>query len=615
MANLRIAELEFDTIKTNLKNYLKSQDTFTDYDFEGSGLSVLLDILAYNTHYNAYLANMVVNEMFLDSAVKRSSAVSIAKHLGYTPGSIIGSSAVINVLVTNPVNTPTSLTLDRYTTFNTIIDGTTYNFLTVDPVTTTPVDNQYLFEGVTIKEGKLLQYIHTVVAPGPDEKYEIPNNSIDLSTLYVTVQTSSSDTSTTVYSRATDITNLTNTSTVYYVDENAMGNYQIYFGDGVLGKMLSAGNIIKLQYIVSTGAITNVSNLLEQSFSYSGTIGGSDEVTVSLISNSTGGADRETISSIKYNALRNFQNRNRAVTKSDYASLIKANYPDVEAVSVWGGEENIPPNYGKVYISLKPYEGYTISSTTKNEIKNNVLADRQILTVSSEFVEPDYIYVNLSVNIEYNKNLTTLTSSNFQDLARTAILNYFAENLQQFDLPFYYSKLIQNLNEINPSILNVLMQIKIQKRINPVINVSNSFIGDTVIKFNNRLHPNGFESSRFFIQQGGLTVPVRMADQHLPINSAPDYNGSGIIYLYNPENNVNIGTIGTINYATGEVTINSITPIGFPSGMFDIRLTAEAQESSYNITSARNQIIVYDDSTESTGANRLAGLTITATPI
>jgi len=615
MANLRIAELDFDEIKSNFKDYLRSQNLFTDYDFEGSGLSVLLDVLAYNTHYNAYLANMLVNEMFLDSAVKRSSAVSIAKHLGYTPSSVTGSTAVIDLSVINPTGNPVSLTLDRFTPFSTTINGTAYNFLTLDTVSTTPLEDEYTFRNVLIKEGKLLSFSYTVVNPGPDEKYEIPNEGVDLSTLFVTVQTSTSNTTTTVFNRVDDITALSDTSEVYYVEENSLGNYQIYFGDGVLGKKLTTGNIIKIQYLVSAGAVTNVSSLVDQSFGFSVTVGGSSNVVVTLVSNSTGGADKENLSSIKFNALRSYQSRNRAVTKNDYETIIKSQYPSIEAVSVWGGEENIPPAYGKVFISLKPYEGFTISTTTKTDIKNEVLLPRQILTVSPEFVDPEYIYLNLSINIQYNKNLTTLSSSGIEDLGRTTVNTFMRDNLQKFSSPFYYSKLIEKISTMNPSILNVLAEVKIQKRITPILNVKNSYIGDTTLKFNNKLHPNRVESTRFFIQQGDLTVPVRLADQHTPVGSAPDYNGSGIVYLYNPDNGVKIDDVGTINYATGEITIEGITPVSFPTGAYDIRITCEAQEASYNLTTARNEIIVLDESTESAGSNRIPGLIVSATPV
>lgn len=615
MSNLRIAELDFDLIKSNLKEFFKSQDAFSDYDFEGSSLSVLLDILAYNTHYNAYLANMSINEMFLDSAVKRSSAVSIAKHLGYTPSSTTGSTAVVNVTVINPFNTPTSLTLERFTPFTTSVNGINYTFITLEPVTIIPINDEYIFNNVTIKEGNKLTFSYTVETPGPDEKYEIPNDNVDLSTLYVTVQKSISDTTTDVYTRVNDITDLSSTSKVFFVEENTLGNYQLYFGDGILGKKLTAGNIIKIDYLVCIGADTNVSNLIDQTFGFSGSIGGSSDVLVDTVSNATGGADKESITSIKYNAIKNNQSRNRAVTASDFSFLIKSGYPVVEAISVWGGEENIPPSYGKVFISLKPYEGYTIDGAARDYIKNIVLKDKLPLTVQPEFVDPDYLYVNLFLNINYNKNLTNITSSDLSVLARNAINTFFTTELQQFSKPFYFSKLLEKLNNINPSVVSVLSEVRVQKRLNPVINSVNSFVGDTVIKFNNRLHPNGFQSTRFFIQQGGLTIPVRLADQHIPISEAPDYNGSGEIYMYNPDNNVRIDTVGTINYATGDVTINSITPVGFPAGVFDIRLTAEVQESSYNVLSARNTIIVLDDSSESNAANRIAGITINVSSI
>ncbi len=250
MANLRIAELDFETIKDNLKEFLKSQNEFSDYDFEGSGLSVLLDILAYNTHYNAYLANMVVNEMFLDSAVKRSSAVSIAKHLGYVPTSITGAVAEVDIVVNNPVNFPVSLTLERYTPFSSLINGTGYTFLNTEPVTISPTNGVYLFSGVKIKEGRLLEYSHNVINPGPDEKYIIPNTDVDISSIFVTVQESSSDTTTESFIRATDISNYDGSSNIYFAEENALGQYEIYFGDGIVGKKLKAGNIITInQYL------------------------------------------------------------------------------------------------------------------------------------------------------------------------------------------------------------------------------------------------------------------------------------------------------------------------------------------------------------------------------
>lgn len=613
MANLRVAELDFDSIKTNLKTYLQSQNEFTDYDFEGSGLSVLIDILAYNTHYNAYLANMLANEMFLDSAVKRSSVVSIAKHLGYVPRSTKSSTAILDILVNGPTGTPATLTLDRYTPFVTTINGVPFTFLTTDSFTLQPSGGVYLFNDIPVKEGRLLDYSFTVAAPGPDEKYEIPNAAVDTTTMLVTVQNSSSDTTITTYNRATDLTAIDGNSAVYFLEENPLGNYQIYFGDGILGKKLTTGNIIKIQYLVSSGSAPNVSGTISQSFSASTTIGGSSNIVITTVSNSTGGAEKESISSIKFNAPRANQARNRAVTKADYVSIIKAEYAQVESISVWGGEENIPPVYGKVYISLKPFDGFVISDEVKANIKNIILNERRVLTMIPEIVDPDYLYSNLTIDINYNKNLTTYSSSQISALARSAVINYFTTELQQFESPFYHSQLVEILNNIDSSILSVLVEVKIQKKLTPVLNVTNSYTGSSLLKFTNKLVPGSFETTRFNIVTGGNSLSVRIKD--VPVEMPPDPNGTGVLSLYNADTGTTIDRVGTINYSTGEVAITGITPTGYPTSQFDISATCGVQEESYNLIAAKNQIIVLDESTELVLANRLPGLTINVTAV
>ena len=594
MSNIRISELDFDTIKINLKAFLQDQTEFTDYDFEGSGLSILLDILAYNTHYNAYLANMLANEMFLDSAVKRSSATSLAKHLGYTPVSVRGSVATIDVTVTNPIGSPYQLTLPIFTPFTTTIDGTSYTFRNIEPITINPVNGVYTFSNVKVKEGFYLEFSYTVVTPGPDEKYEIPNGDVDTTTIVVTVQKSTTDLTTDTYTLASDLADITNTSKIYFLEENTNSNYQIYFGDNILGKKLAAGNIITIKYLVSSGAVCNVSGKISQSFTNESSIGGSNTVAVTTVKNSTGGADKETLSSIKFNAPRSFIARNRAVTKNDYASIIKANFLQVEAVSVWGGEDNLPPIYGKVFISLKPYIGYTIDEETKNNIKNTLLKERQVLTVAPVFVDPDYLYVNLNVSIDYNKYKTNLTAGQFQTLARSAIITFFSQQLEQFEVPFYHSQLVEKLNKIDPSVTGVLLEVKLQKRVIPILNISNSFLDEGSLKFNNKLQPNTFQSTRFNVVQNGQVISARIQDA--PEQSPPNSEGTGILRLFNADTLIDIGPIGSINYSTGEVVINSITPVGFATGQFDIRLTCDVQKESYNLLTDKNQIIVYDDS-------------------
>lgn len=613
MANLRISELDFDTIKTNLKTYLQAQSEFTDYDFEGSGLSVLLDILAYNTHYNAYLANMLANEMFLDSAIKRSSVVSLAKHLGYTPRSTRGSTATLDVTVNNPTGSPSTLTLDRYSSFTSSINGTSYNFLTTDPVTIQPVGGVYTFNDLRVKQGALLEFNYPVVAPGPDEKYVIPNSDVDTTTMLVTVQTSSIDTTTVTYTLCTDITGVDGEDSVYFLEENPLGNYQIYFGDDVIGKKLTAGNIVRIQYLVCVGTDSNVSGNISQSFFPSAPIGGSSDISVTTVSNSSGGAAKESISSIRFNAPRSNQARNRAVTKNDYSVLIKSQYPTVESVAVWGGEENNPPAYGKVFISLKPFAGFTLDSTVKDTIKNTILKDRKTLTVSPEFVDPDYLFVNLVVNARYNKNQTIKSASQIGELIRAEITDYFSNNLQQFELPFYYSQLSNLLSSVDPSIVSVLIELKIQKRLNPVLNVSNSYIEDDSLQFSNKIHPGELESSRFFTLVNGTSTQVKLRD--IPSSMPPDYNGTGVIGLFRVDNNVKVTDIGTVNYATGVVTISGLTPLGYPANQYDISITAQVQEDSYDIIAAKNQIIVLDDSTRNDAAGKQSGITINVTTI
>lgn len=608
MANLRITELDFDGIKENIKDFLQDQAEFQDYDFEGSGLSVLLDILSYNTHMNAYLANQLVNEMFLDSAVKRSSAVSIAKHLGYTPRSAVGASAVLNLTVNNPTGTPATLTLERYTPFNTTINGTSFTFLNPEAITIEPTNGVYTFPNVRVKEGQIYNYSHSVNFPGPDEKYEIPNDNVDVSSLRVRVQTSSIDTSEETYTNATEVFDIDGDSKIFYVEENSQGRYQIFFGDGILGKKLSAGNIVRIEYLISSGTAANVSRTIQQSFSVAAPIGGSTDISISVVSNSTGGGDKENISSLKFNAPRYYSSKNRAVTKHDYDVLIKSNYPDVKSIFVWGGEENVPPVYGKVFISLKPFDGFEIDDSVKLRIRNEILNTRKVLTTITEFVDPDYLYVKMDVSINYDKKQTTLTSSQISTLANDAIRSYFFNELEQFNKNFYHSDLVEILNNIEPSILSVILGISLQKRILPVLNTNNTYTGVTAIHFNNKLHPSEFRSTLFYIVDVGVTVPVNIKD--VPDEMPPNYDGTGTLYLYNTDNGQRIRSIGTINYSTGDVEISNLNIVGFPANQFDIRLTCGIQENSVNIVPKRNQIIVIDDSSLNDMSYRESGLSI-----
>ena len=613
MPNLNISELDFDTIKANLKEFLNNQDEFTDYDFEGSGLSVLIDLLSYNTHYNAYLANMVVNEMFLDSAVKRSSAVSIAKHLGYTPGSARGSRAVVNITVSSPTGLPDTLVLPRYSSFSTTINGTNYTFLNTEEVTAQPVSGLYTFNSVSLVEGTQFEINHVVADPGPSEKYEIPNENVDTTTLLVTVQNSASDLATEAYTLSTDITNIASDSKVYFLEENPFGKFQIFFGDGVLGKKLTLGNIVKIRYLAVTGSSTNTSNTVSQQFSIT-SIGGSSNVSISTASNPTSGAEKEDISSIKFKAPRVNAARNRAVTSEDYEALITSNFTAAESVSVWGGEDNVPPKFGKVLISLKPFDGFIISQETKNSIIANILQDKRILAIQPEIIDPEFFYVGLSIAVQYNTQTTTKTSSQLQSIIRTVVSNYFNSDLQKFNRDFNKSKLVKLILDSDQSIFSVLIKLKLQKRQTITLNTVNTFTDDRSIKFENAIVPGTISSSRFFAISGNTVVSSKMVD--IPNTMPPSPTGIGTIRIINATSNTIVDSnVGYVNYGSGDVVILGFTPVALPNNVNDFRVTASVQEDAHNIQAYRNQILVLDDSQSDPIIGREAGFIVNVTPV
>jgi len=617
MANLRIAELDFDTIKSNLKDFLKNYtDTdgapyFTDFDFEGSGLSILLDLLSYNTHYNAYLASMVINDMFLDSAVKRSSAVSIAKHLGYTPVSAVGARATISFAVSGLANSPDFLTLDKYTPFTTFINDTTLTFVNLVSKTIQPVGGIYTFSDIEIVEGTPLQYVYSVDSPGPMEKYVIPNDNIDTTTIQVVVQNSVSDTTQFVYTLSEDTLDLDGTSKVFFLEENPTGLYQIYFGDGVIGKKLARNNLVTIDYLITNGTIGNVAGTISQQFACGSSIGGGTVAgTIIASTNSRGGLEQEDINSIKFRAPKFSSSSNRAVTGDDYKAIISKNYPLVQSVSVWGGEDNVPPLYGKVVISLNPYEGYTITQGVKNDIKDTILQNKQVLSIMPEFVDPDYFYINLSVNVKYEAAKTSLSSTDIQNLVINEIQNYFVSDLQKFDNDFVFSKLSRNIDNVNDYIIGNLMTVKLQRRITPILNSTlNVYLTGSTIKFKNGLLPGSLTSTIFVVNYKGNSALAKMKD--VPNDTVPNNKGTGTIQLIDAGNSNILNTAyGSINYGTGEISINSLELLGYPADTSDVRITATVQDTYLDVAVNRNQIILLDDSKLNIDANRFSGLTV-----
>ena len=451
---LRVTELDFNDIKTNLKTFLKSQNEFVGYDFEGSSMSVLLDVLAYNTHYNAFYTNMIANEMFLDSALLRSSVVSKARALGYTPRSVTGATAEINIQVT-PTDDPGVVSIDKNTPFTTTVNNIAYTFNTTESTTVNKnASGNYVANNVVIKQGNFLSHTYIANTSNPDEKYIFPNLGTDTSTIVVKLKNSSAEANVFVYNKASDITTVNSSSNVYFTHENTDGRYEVTFGDGVLGRKLTSGNVIILESLVSEGTAANDAD----TFIASDTVGGYSNVSITTATSAFGGSDRETIQSIKFNAPKHYETQNRAVTVNDYRRIVSTEYSDADSIAVWGGEDNETPVYGKVFIAVKPKSGLTLTDTAKDYIKQ-ILKERKVVSVTPEVQNPDYTYMNFVSTVKFNEATAQNTAAVIAQNVKNKIVNFGTTELSNFDLKFRYSKLTREIDKVDPSILSNLLTI------------------------------------------------------------------------------------------------------------------------------------------------------------
>jgi len=475
-SSIQLAELDFADIKQNIMNYLKSQDTFKDYNFAGSGLSILLDILAYNTQYNAYYLNMVANEMFLDTALQRNSINSHAKELGYTPQSAIGATATINMTV-NGV-TASALTLPKYTNFmSQAVDGVNYNFVTIDSATVNVSGNTATFNGIELKQGSQSNYSFDVdTTANPKLIFEIPDPNIDTTTLYVMVQNSGTDTTTTVYNLADSYLTLDSTTLAYFLQPAINNNYQIQFGDGILGKKLIDGNIVRISYVSTEGAAAAGAN----NFVLVDSVSGFTNVTINPVSEASQGSSQESLNSIKYNAPKTYAAQGRAVTKEDYITILQQNKLgfSFDAVNAWGGEQNVPPVYGQMFVCLKPTGLYNLTQTQKQRIVDEVLKPVSVMTVVPTIVDPDYTYIQVNVNVVYNPKNTVLTANQIKSLSEQAIRNLGVTSLNTFESTFVMSDFNDAVKSIDPSIIATEISINLEKKFYPNLVNSNSYTLD-----------------------------------------------------------------------------------------------------------------------------------------
>jgi len=588
---LEISELDFDGIKANLKTFLSQQNEFTDYDFEGSGMSTLLDVLAYNTHYLGYNANMLANEMYLDSADLRSSVVSLAKQVGYTPTSCTSSTATIDVLV-SPAS-GASLTMSRGTKFSTTVDGQSYSFVNNADVSITPTDGVYKFSNLKIHEGSYLNYKYTVSTSDIDQRFIIPNDSVDTTTLTVKIQESSSDATTNTYTLASGITGLDSTSKVYFLQEVEGGRFEIYFGDGVLGKAVADGNIVILDYINTNRDAPNGAT----SFTLSGTVGGFSNATITTISNAAGGTGLESISSIKYNAPRDYSAQDRAVTAEDYKTLVKSLYANAQAVQVYGGEDAETPDYGKVYISIKAKSGSNLTVATKESLVTS-LKSYAVASVTPVIIDPETTYITLVVNFKYDSGKTTKDVTTLQTNVLTKVASYNNDELEDFAGMFRYSKLTEAVNAADTSILSNITTVKMYKYFTPTLDSALKY----TLSFNNALynpHSGHNSTGGGIISSTGFKIDGDTTNEHFL-----DDDGAGVLRVYYLSGTTRVytdSTYGTVNYATGEVILTSakLTSISNVDGATSTQVRVFATPSSNDVVPVRNQVLSIDTTNSS----------------
>ena len=582
---LVVSDYDFEAIKSNLKGFLQGQTEFQDYDFEGSSLNILLDVLSYNTHYMAYLANMATNEIYLDSADIRNNIVSLAKMIGYTPSSPKAPQANIDIIINNASGT--SITMAKGTVFTTSVDGTSYQYITNSDFTTTPVAGVYKFSSVPILEGTLVQFKYTFDSTDSDQKFILPSNKVDTSTLQVRVQNSSEDTTIETYALAGGYNNVTTNTKVYFLQEGRDGRYEIYFGDGTNGKSLEDGNIIILDYIVTNKGISNGAS----SFQLQGTIGGFSDVTISTVSASQGGVAGETNDSIKLNAPLQYAAQDRAVTTTDYESLVKSIYPNALSVSAWGGEDDETPRYGIVKIGVKAASGSTLTETTKADIVNK-LKPYNVASVVPQIVDPEITSVLLTSTVKYNTSGTTKSSDTLKSEIISSLTNYNTNTLQKFDSIYRHSKVTGLIDGTDNSILSNITTVKIRKSFTPTIAASNKY----AIYFRNALfNPHAGHN----MAAGGILSSTGFKVTGSDNEMFFDDDGNGNVRRYFLSSGIRTyvnDSQGTINYSNGEIILNSLNVAsisnirGVTSTLIEITITP----LSNDIVPVRDQIVEID---------------------
>ena len=591
---LEVTEFDFDDVKDNLKTFLGAQTEFTDYDFEGSGMSALLDVLAYNTHYLGFNANMLANEMFLDSASLRSSIVSHAKTLGYVPTSARAAKATVDVtLNTND----TTATMSSGTVFNTTVNDVSYQFSTITDVTKSNTGNTIPFVGIDIYEGTFITTRYTVDSSDIDQRFVLTDNRADTSTLIVKVQTSSTDSSSNTFTEATDITQVAGGSNVYFLQEVEAGLFEIYFGDGIIGTALSDDNIVILTYVVSNKAAANGATL----FSNAAAIASVTDISVATSAIASAGAAPESLSSIKYNAPLDYASQGRCVTSEDYKVFAKKYFPNTQAVQVFGGEAGSfdtslgvvdTPEYGKVFISIKSTTGNSLTATEKAQLITD-LAPFTVASITPVIVDVQTTKLILQVTFKFDSSKTTETSTSLASAISSTLVNFNSDTLGQFEGVFRHSKVTGLIDDTDTSITGNITNVTMAHDLTPTIGTATSY----TIPLNNKIYnPHDGHNSA----GGGVIASTGFKISGDTVNDMFfDDDGSGILRLYYQVAGVRIYqdvTAGTVDYTNGKIVINSIniTTISNVDGAASSLIRITASPDSNDIVPVRNQLLEID---------------------
>jgi len=577
----QISELDFQSIKDNFVDYLRSQDDFKDYDFAGSGIQQILNILAYNTNYNAYYLNMVANEMFLDSADLRESVVSRAKALGYVPRSTQAPRAIVYFEVNSKTDEPAGITIPAKTQLKTRIDDTVYLFTLRESVqatynrTDSDGNRIYRTPNVLIYEGGNLTQKYVVDNNNPDQRFLIPNPGVDIDLITVTVQRSPTNTLTEKFERASNITNIDGDTLAYFIQEVEGGLYEVYFGDGNIGKALTHNNVVIIEYINTNGPAANKANV----FTTTGRVESYD-FKCYTVDKAASGADRESTESIKLLAPLHYDTQNRAVTANDYKTLLLENYGNIDAVSTWGGEDNNPPVYGKVYISLKPKDDFIISDSVKQQIIDSIIGEKNVVSITPEIIDPDYLYIGVTSEVNYARELTTKSAEDLRAIVRSSIISYFSTYLNTFQKYLKYSRFANAIDSSDPSISGSQTSITMKKIIEPEFGSARTY----TLNFSNAIsnphagHTGSVRSEQFTL---GTQTNCYLAD---------DGEGNISVYKLIGQTVTTISAnVGTVDYLTGQIIINNFAPLAMADEGNTMVITVTPAKQ--NIYVVRNQII------------------------